>query len=1047
MFSKFFINRPIFATVLALLMIVGGLVALTSLPVAQYPEITPPTVQVSATYPGADAQTVAQTVGMPIEQQVNGVDGMLYMSSNSSSAGNYNLTVTFAVGTDIDMATVQVQNRVNIANSSLPNPVVVQGVTVQKQSTDIVMFLSLISTDSIYDGLYLSNYATLNFSDELTRLPGVGDVNIMGTGDYSMRIWMNPEIMRIRGVSPAEVYEAIAAQNVEVSPGAVGQAISKDNKNAFQYTLTVKGRLQTPEEFENIIVKADNDGNFLRIKDIGTVVQGTGSYDFISTLTGQPSAAIAIYQQPGSNSLDVAKAVKAKMEELSKNFPKGIEYNVTLDTTNVIDVSIHEVLITLLETTLLVIFVIFIFLQNFRAVIIPCIAIPVSLIGTLAVMALMGFSINTLTLFGLILAVAIVVDDAIVVTENSSRLLETGEYTSKEAVTKAMDEIIGPIVSIVLAMLAVFIPTTLIGGVTGQLFKQFALTIAASTVLSGFNSLTLTPALCALFLEKPKPTKFFFFKWFNNVFGHIQNGYDKTVEFLIRRTGVALLTYAIITAIAVFLFMKWPSTFIPEEDDGYFIGMIQLPPAASLERTQEVCLKVNKILDSYPEVKSYIQIAGFSAMAGGEQTNGGTYFVVLKPWSDRKGKEHTVFKIVDRFNEDVYGIQEAEIFAMVPPAIPGLGTTGGLQMQLEDTKNLGADAMQQAIDVLLATYSSKPALTEVNSEYQANVPQYYLNIDRDKVQFMGLELSDVFTTLGYYMGATYVNDYVRYGHIYQVLIEADNKSQKVIDDVLKLSIPNSQGTPVPFSSFTAIEEVLGQDQIARYNMYTTAAITADVKSGYSSSEAIQQMEELVDEELNGQFGYEWTSMAYQETQAATSTLVIFGMAFIIVILVLAAKYESWTDPLASIMGIPVALLGALLGCFIMDTPISIYSEIGIVLLIALSAKNGILIIEYARDYRSAGKSIEESATEAGHVRLRPILMTSLAFVFGVMPLLFATGAAANSRISLGATVVFGMAINTLRATRYIPVLFVYYQKLQERFKWRRGDGKIGRAHD
>ena len=1040
MFSKFFINRPIFATVLALLMIVGGLVALTSLPVAQYPEITPPTVQVSATYPGADAQTVAQTVGMPIEQQVNGVDGMLYMSSNSSSAGNYNLTVTFAVGTDIDMATVQVQNRVNIANSSLPNPVVVQGVTVQKQSTDIVMFLSLISTDSIYDGLYLSNYATLNFSDELTRLPGVGDVNIMGTGDYSMRIWMNPEIMRIRGVSPAEVYEAIAAQNVEVSPGAVGQAISKDNKNAFQYTLTVKGRLQTPEEFENIIVKADNDGNFLRIKDIGTVVQGTGSYDFISTLTGQPSAAIAIYQQPGSNSLDVAKAVKAKMEELSKNFPKGIEYNVTLDTTNVIDVSIHEVLITLLETTLLVIFVIFIFLQNFRAVIIPCIAIPVSLIGTLAVMALMGFSINTLTLFGLILAVAIVVDDAIVVTENSSRLLETGEYTSKEAVTKAMDEIIGPIVSIVLAMLAVFIPTTLIGGVTGQLFKQFALTIAASTVLSGFNSLTLTPALCALFLEKPKPTKFFFFKWFNNVFGHIQNGYDKTVEFLIRRTGVALLTYAIITAIAVFLFMKWPSTFIPEEDDGYFIGMIQLPPAASLERTQEVCLKVNKILDSYPEVKSYIQIAGFSAMAGGEQTNGGTYFVVLKPWSDRKGKEHTVFKIVDRFNEDVYGIQEAEIFAMVPPAIPGLGTTGGLQMQLEDTKNLGADAMQQAIDVLLATYSSKPALTEVNSEYQANVPQYYLNIDRDKVQFMGLELSDVFTTLGYYMGATYVNDYVRYGHIYQVLIEADNKSQKVIDDVLKLSIPNSQGTPVPFSSFTAIEEVLGQDQIARYNMYTTAAITADVKSGYSSSEAIQQMEELVDEELNGQFGYEWTSMAYQETQAATSTLVIFGMAFIIVILVLAAKYESWTDPLASIMGIPVALLGALLGCFIMDTPISIYSEIGIVLLIALSAKNGILIIEYARDYRSAGKSIEESATEAGHVRLRPILMTSLAFVFGVMPLLFATGAAANSRISLGATVVFGMAINTLLATIYIPVFFVYSQKLQERFKWKRGDG-------
>ncbi len=1040
MFSKFFINRPIFATVLALLMIVGGMVALTSLPIAQYPEITPPTVQVSATYPGADAQTVAQTVGMPIEQQVNGVDGMLYMSSTSSSSGSYNLTVTFAVGTDIDMATVQVQNRVNIANSSLPNPVVVQGITVQKQSTDIVLFLTLVSTDSIYDALYLNNYATLNFSDELTRLPGVGNVTIMGAGDYSMRIWMNPEIMRIRGISPSDVYEAIAAQNIEVSAGSVGQAIDKDNKNAFQYTLIVKGRLTTPEEFGDIIVKANSDGSFLRIKDIGTVEQGTGSYDFTSSLSGKPTAAIAIYQQPGSNSIDVAKVVEAKMEELAKYFPAGIEYSVTLNTTTVINASIKEVLVTLLETTLLVVLVIFIFLQNFRAVIIPCIAIPVSLIGTLAVMAILGFSINTLTLFGMILAVAIVVDDAIVVTENSSRLLETGKYTTKEAVTKAMDEIIGPIVSIVLVMLAVFIPTTLISGVSGQLFKQFALTIAASTVLSGFNSLTLTPALCALFLERPKETKFFLFKWFNKGFGYIQDGYDKIVEWFIRRTGIALLTYAIITAIAVFLFMKWPSTFIPDEDDGYFISMVQLPPAASIERTEDVCLQVNKILDTYPEVESYIQIAGFSMMAGGAETNGGTYFVILKPWSERKGKEHTVFSVVKRFNEDVYGIQNAEIYGMVPPAIPGLGTTGGLQMQLEDTKNLGSSAMQQAVNVLLETYTTKPALSEMNSQYQANVPQYFLNIDRDKVMFMGLQLNDVFTTLGYYMGATYVNDYVRYGHIYQVKIEADNKSQKYIEGVLKLSVENSQGTAVPFSSFTTIEEILGQDQISRYNMYTTAAITVDAKDGYSTSEALQQMGELVDEELNGQFDYEWTSMAYQETQASTSTVIIYGMAFIIVFLVLAAKYESWMNPIASIMGIPVALLGALLGCFIMDTPISIYSEIGIVLLIALSAKNGILIIEYARDYHTAGKSIEESATEAGHVRLRPILMTSLAFVFGVMPLLFSTGAAANSRIALGATVVFGMAINTILATIYIPIFYAITQKLQEKFRWKRDGG-------
>ncbi len=1039
MFSKFFINRPIFATVLALIMVVGGLVTLTNLPVAQYPEITPPTVQVMATYPGADAQTVAQTVGMPIEQQVNGVDGMLYMSSTSSSSGAYSLTVTFAVGTDIDMATVQVQNRVNIANSSLPNPVIEQGVTVQKRSTDIVLFMSLIATDSIYDGLYLSNYATLNFSDELTRLPGVGDVDIMGTGDYSMRIWMDPEIMRIRGVSPTDVYNAIAAQNVEVSPGSVGQAIDQTNKNAFQYTLNVKGRLTTPEEFGNIIVKADNDGNFLRIKDIATVDQGTGSYDFISTLSGQPSAAIAIYQQPGSNSLDVAKVVKAKMEELSKTFPKGIEYEITLDTTNVINESIHEVLITFLETTLLVVIVIFFFLQNFRAVLIPCLTIPVSLIGTLAVMGLLGFSINTLTLFGLILAVAIVVDDAIVVTENSSRLLETGKYDTKEAVTRAMGEITGPIVGVVLVLLAVFIPTTLISGITGQLYKQFALTIAASTVLSGFNSLTLTPALCALFLQKPQPSNFFFFKWFNKGFGWVQDGYDGLVKWLLKRPGLAVLSYLILTAIAVFLFVKWPSTYIPEEDDGYFIGMVQLPPAASLERTQAVCEKINAILNTYPEVEKYIQISGFSAMAGGEQTNGGTYFVVLKPWGDRKGKEHTVFSVVDRFNEDVYAIQEAEIFGMVPPAIPGLGTTGGLQMQLEDTRNLGATAMQQAVDALLAAYKSKPALTEMNSQYQANVPQYFLNIDRDRVQFMGLELNEVFSTLGYFMGATYVNDYVRYGHIYQVKIEAQNKAQKYIDEVLKLTIINGQGKAVPFSAFTTIEEVLGQDQISRYNMYTTAAITSDVTSGYSSSEAIQQMGELVEDELNGQFGYEWTSMAYQETQAGTSTIIIFAMALLVAYLVLSAQYESWTNPIAAIMGIPVALLGALIGCLVMGTPVSVYTEIGIVLLIALSAKNGILIVEFARDYHAAGSSIRDSAFEAGHVRLRPILMTSLAFVFGVMPLLFATGAGANSRIALGAAVVFGMALNTLLATLYIPNFYELAQRLQERFKWKRGD--------
>ena len=550
MFSKFFINRPIFATVLALLIVVAGLVALNILPVAQFPEITPPTVQVSAVYPGANAETVAQTVGLPIEQQVNGVDGMLYMSSNSSSSGAYSLTITFAVGTDIDMATVQVQNRVSVAQSSLPEPVVVQGVTVQKQSSNIVMFLTMTSKDSVYNSLYLTNYAKLNLVDQLSRVPGVGAVNVMGAGDYSMRIWLDPEAMRIRNISPAQVYQSIQSQNMEVSAGYIGQPIGQDNKNAFQYTLNVQGRLISPEQFGNIIIRREQDGAMLRLKDIARIDLGSASYSVVSRLKGMPTAAIAIYQQPGSNSLDVSKGVKAKMEELATSFPTGVAYNVTLDTTDVIHASIDEVMVTFFETTLLVVLVIFLFLQNWRAVIIPCITIPVSLIGTLAVMAAFGFSINTLTLFGLILAVAIVVDDAIVVVENASRLLETGQYSTREAVTKAMGEITGPIVGVVLVLLAVFIPTMMISGISGQLYKQFALTIAASTVLSGFNSLTLTPALCALFLKKSKPSNFFIYKGFNKAYDKTQGVYDSTVKWLLQRPLISFVSFAILTVIA-----------------------------------------------------------------------------------------------------------------------------------------------------------------------------------------------------------------------------------------------------------------------------------------------------------------------------------------------------------------------------------------------------------------------------------------------------------------------------------------------------------------
>ena len=795
----------------------------------------------------------------------------------------------------------------------------------------------------------------------------------------------------------------------------------------------MKGRLSSPEEFGNIILRTETGGRVLRLRDVAHIDLGSASYNVVSRLNGQPTAAIAIYQQPGSNSLDVSKGVRAKMQELSQSFPQGIDYSVTLDTTDVIHASVDEVLVTFLETTLLVVLVIFLFLQNWRAVIIPCITIPVSLIGTLAVMALFGFSINTLTLFGLILAVAIVVDDAIVVVENSSRLLDTGQYSAQEAVIKAMGEITGPIVGVVLVLLAVFIPTMLISGISGQLYKQFALTIAASTVLSGINSLTLTPALCALILQPTKPAKSPLFRGFNFVYDKTQGVYDRTVGWLLRRPGAALLSYAVFTALAVILFIKWPSTFIPEEDDGYFLAVVQLPPASSLERTETVGREINEILNSYPEVKNYIGISGFSVMGGGEQSNSGTYFVILKNWDERKGKEHTAQAIVNRFNAQAYGIQEAEVFAMVPPAIPGLGATGGLQLQLEDRKNLGATEMQRAVEALMETYHTKSALASVSSQYQANVPQYFLNVDRDKVQLMGIPLNSVFTTLGYYMGAAYVNDFVEFGRIYQVKLGARDHAQRVIDDVLKLSVPNAAGEMVPFSAFTKVEEQLGMDQINRYNMYSTASITCNVMPGSSSGEAIQQMEELFREQLGDEFGYEWTSVAYQETQAGTTTSTVLLMALLVAFLVLAAQYESWTSPVSAVMGLPVALLGAMIGCLVMGTPVSIYTQIGIILLVALSAKNGILIVEFARDFRAEGNSIRDAAFQAGHIRLRPILMTSLAFVLGVMPLLFASGAGAESRIALGAAVVFGMALNTLLATVYIPNFYELMQKLQERF--------------
>ena len=1044
MFTKFFIDRPVFSTVIAIVIVIAGLVTLRTLPVAQYPDITPPTVMVSAYYPGASAETVAQTVGVPIEQQVNGVENMMYMSSSSSSDGEYSLTVTFELGTDIDEAAIMVQNRVNLAEANLPSSVKQQGVSVLKRSPNQLMFITLDSDLEQYDGLFLANYANINIVNELARLKGVGDVHVFGASDYAMRVWLDPEIMRIRDITPDEVLAMIKSQNMEVSAGAVG-APPTSNEMAFQYSISTKGRLINEEEFGNIIIRTLENGEYLRLKDIAKIELGSQSYSVTTTMKGEEIAAIGINQMPGSNALDVAKEVKAKVKELQHFLPEGINMNIVMDNTKFVTASIDEVLVTIAETTLLVILVMFLFLQNFRAVIIPALTIPISLLGTFAVMRLLGFSINLLTLFGLVLAIAIVVDDAIVVVENASRLIESKlrkrkdvSHISKkeelairkEAVTEAMKEIQGPVISIVLVLLAVFIPTAFIGGITGELYKQFALTIATATVISGIISLVFTPAMCVLFLKEEKWS----LKWFNKLYDKTLGLYIRIIKSFLRRPAVALTAFVIISALTMYVFIKLPNEFLPKEDLGYFMVTVQLPNSASLERTEKVTAELSKMLDKYPEIDTYLVINGFSFVKGGNSSNEASLFVMLKDWDERKGKGETATAIIDRINMESTEIQEANIFAINPPSIPGLGASGGLAFVLEDRNNLGTTELENAVATLMENYQEEPALMYLQNQFEGNSPQFFLNINRDKIGMMGLQLNQVFDALSSYMGSTFANDFVRFNNIYQVIIQANPGNRNVISDILKLSVENPNGEMVPFSAFCNIEEKMGQAQINRYNLYPAANIMAVANEGYSSSEAMKALENLTEKYLGNNFGYEWTSVAYQEKLSSSSVTMIFVLAIILVILVLAAMYESWTNPFAIILSVPLALLGVVAGCIIMSLPISIYSQIGIILLIALSAKNAILIVEFAVEYRASGMSIDDSAIEAGRVRLRPILMTSLAFILGVLPLLFASGAGAEARIALGAAVVFGMLTNTIFGTLFVPNFFRLTEKIHEKIR-------------
>ncbi len=1031
MFSRFFIQRPIFSIVIAVAMVLAGVLTFSSLPIAQYPDITPPTVMVSAMYPGADAATVAETIGVPIEQQVNGVEGMMYMSSESGSDGSYMLTITFEDGTDIDNATVKVQNRIAQADPQLPAAVKQQGVTVSSRSSDMILMVALQSADTArYDALYLTNYANLHLTDELSRIDGVGSVSAFGGGSYSMRVWLDPAKMRERGITAADVEAAIQSQNIEVSAGSVGSRPAPSSQQ-FDYTLTANGRLSTPEQFADVVLRTDGTG-LLRLGDIARVEMGSDSYSQIARVNDIPTAMIGISQLPGSNALDVAKRCEARLEQLKANFPPGVEYNIMLNTTDYVTASIDELLMTFLETTLLVMLVIMIFLQNWRAVIIPMLTIPVSLIATLAVMKWMGFSLNTLSLFGLVLAIAIVVDDAIVVVEDCSRLLDGGKLSPRQAALKAMQELQGPVIGEVLVLLAVFVPTAMVSGITGQLYKQFALTIAVSTAFSGFNALTFTPAMCALFLKPKKPTRFFLFRWWNRFFGAATDGYMRVVGTFLRRPTVAIAAYLIITAVAFWGFVKWPTSYVPEEDMGYFITSMQLPTDASLDRTDRVVSDFTRRMLSVPGVKDVMGVSGYSFMGGGASSNMGSLFVILDKWADRKRADESISAIIARADEIGASMQEPVIFSLNPPAIPGLGMTSGLQMQLLDVADGGSARLKTALDDVIAAARRDPRIASATTMYQGRVPQYAVSIDRDKIKMQGLTIEGVYSTLSSFMGSAYVNDFVKYGRVYQVTLSAEGTDRSRAADVLNLAARNADGKMVPFSTFATVEPSMGDAGISRYNMYRTASVTATPAHGVSSSDAIKAMEEIVDNTLGADYSYAWTGEAYQETQSGTTVTFVLILAVIITLLVLAAQYESLTDPVAVVIAMPTAILGTVIGCIFMGQSISIYTQIGIVLLLGLSAKNAILIVEYAMDYRHAGEGIRQAALDAGRVRFRPIMMTALAFVFGVMPMLFASGAGAGSRISLGTAVVFGMAVNAVVGTLFVPNFWELLQRFGER---------------
>ena len=1039
MISAFFINRPVLANVLAIIIVLIGGVSLATLPIAQYPNIVPPTIQVTTTYPGASAAVVVNDVALPVELQVNGVEKMIYMQSYSTDSGTYTLTVTFEIGTDMDFAQVLVQNQVSAALASLPMPVQAQGLVVQKKSTSILQIVSLTSPDQRYDSLYLSNYATINLVNELARLPGVGNVNVLGVGQYSMRVWLDPQKLYTFGLTPSDVSKVIQQQSQDVTAGQVGQPPAPKGLD-FQYTIDVIGRLSTPEEFGNIVVKAEqgNGGRIVRVRDVARVELGAQTYSTTSHINGKPNSGLAIYQLPDANALDVANRVKAKMAELAKDFPPGLAYEVPFDTTRFVKASIHEVFMTLIEAGILVLIVIVIFLQDWRAMLVPATTIPVTIIGAFAAMAALGFTINTTTMFGIVLAIGIVVDDAIVIVEGVAHHIERG-MTPHDASIKAMDELFGPVIGITLVLMSVFLPAAFLPGLTGQMFAQFALVIAATALISAINAATLKPTQCAMWLRPATPPekRNIFFRGFNKVYGKLEDAYAGLVGFMVHRAGLMVLLALVAAGIGGWGVARLPTAFIPNEDQGYLMIGVQLPDGASLERTGATLHQVAEIAMAAPGVENVVALGGMSVLdSNSSLANAAVSYVILKDWDTRlKAKDQDLRSIVLGLMEKLKVLQDGRAFVIVPPAIQGIGNAGGFQMQIEQKDGSFDYAKLQAVtDTMIRNASTQSALSNLVTSFRSGAPHVRIEVDRVKAEALRVPVGDVFTTLSSYMGSSFVNRFNKFGLSLQVYIQADSQYRTRPEDILKLQVKNLDGQMVPIGAIAELHPALGPPLISLYNLYPSAAIVGSPAAGFSSGEAIDLMDQIAKAILPPGTGYEWTTMAYQENIVGNQLLYVFALAILLVYLCLAGQYESWIAPLGVILAVPLALSGPAIALNAVGLANNIYTQIGLMLLIALGAKNAILIVEVARERRAEGMEIVESAIEAARTRFRPILMTSFAFILGVVPLVTATGAGANSRISLGLCVFSGMIASTCLAVLFVPSFFTVLQRFEERGK-------------